>query len=98
MNAASAWARGQRFSEVIKMAEVFEGSLVRAVRRLEELLRQVRAAGGGGGRWLAGAWWRGWRACLLRDVGVCQWVLLQPYMQAAAACCFLTPCPPCNPR
>jgi ATP-dependent RNA helicase DOB1 len=41
MNAAAAWARGQRFSEVIKMAEVFEGSLTRAVRRLEELLRQV---------------------------------------------------------
>ncbi|KIY98950.1 ATP-dependent RNA helicase DOB1 [Monoraphidium neglectum] len=44
MNAAAAWARGQRFAEVIKMAEVFEGSLVRAVRRLEELLRQVSGA------------------------------------------------------
>lgn len=35
--------------QVIKMAEVFEGSLVRAVRRLEELLRQVRAAAAGVG-------------------------------------------------
>lgn len=44
MPAVAAWARGQRFSEVLKMAEVFEGSLVRAVRRLEELLRQVGGA------------------------------------------------------
>ncbi|GBF95912.1 hypothetical protein Rsub_08503 [Raphidocelis subcapitata] len=44
MNAVDAWARGVRFSEVIKMAEVFEGSLVRAVRRLEELMRQVGTA------------------------------------------------------
>lgn len=47
MNAVAAWARGMRFSEVLKMAEVFEGSLVRAVRRLEELLHQVRGAGAG---------------------------------------------------
>lgn len=44
MAAAHAWARGQRFAEVIKIADVFEGSLVRAVRRLEELLRQVAGA------------------------------------------------------
>jgi hypothetical protein len=49
MEACAAWARGQRFADVLNLApDVFEGSLVRAVRRLEELMRQVRQEGGGG--------------------------------------------------
>ncbi|KAK3252649.1 hypothetical protein CYMTET_38064 [Cymbomonas tetramitiformis] len=44
MEIAYAWSRGARFAEVMKMAEIFEGSLVRAMRRLEELLRQISAA------------------------------------------------------
>jgi ATP-dependent RNA helicase DOB1 len=46
MEACAAWARGQRFADVLGLApDVFEGSLVRAVRRLEELMRQVRSGG-----------------------------------------------------
>lgn len=45
MEAVSAWFKGAKFADVLRMAEgVFEGSLVRAIRRLEELLRQLGAA------------------------------------------------------
>uniref|UniRef100_A0A383W508 Helicase ATP-binding domain-containing protein n=1 Tax=Tetradesmus obliquus TaxID=3088 RepID=A0A383W508_TETOB len=45
MEACAAWTRGQRFADVLNLApDVFEGSLVRAVRRLEELMRQVAGA------------------------------------------------------
>lgn len=40
-----AWAKGRPFSEVCKMTSVYEGSLVRIIRRLEELLRQMAEAG-----------------------------------------------------
>jgi len=68
MNATAAWARGQRFSEVIKMAEVFEGSLVRAVRRMEELLRQVAAALKGVGDTELAAKFEEARTAIKRDV------------------------------
>lgn len=54
MEPVAAWARGARFADVLKMADVFEGSLVRAVRRLDELMRQVR------GGWAAGIVGRQW--------------------------------------
>ncbi|KAG2482979.1 hypothetical protein HYH03_018106, partial [Edaphochlamys debaryana] len=44
METVAAWVRGAKFAEVAKMTTVFEGSLVRAVRRLEELLRQLAEA------------------------------------------------------
>eukprot|EP00898_Chlorokybus_atmophyticus_P007257 jgi/Chlat1/7532/Chrsp62S07029 len=44
MEVVYAWARGAKFAEVLKLCEVFEGSLIRALRRLEELLRQICAA------------------------------------------------------
>lgn len=39
-----AWACGKSFSEICKMTTMFEGSIVRCMRRLEELLLQLRAA------------------------------------------------------
>eukprot|EP00897_Mesotaenium_endlicherianum_P000155 jgi/Mesen1/1013/ME000121S00089 len=36
--------KGAKFSELLKMADVFEGSLIRALRRLEELMRQLATA------------------------------------------------------
>ncbi|KAI7836432.1 hypothetical protein COHA_009701 [Chlorella ohadii] len=44
MDVVAAWAQGTRFFDIYKMMDVFEGSLVRAIRRLEELLRQLAAA------------------------------------------------------
>lgn len=36
-----AWAAGSKFSEICKLTDIFEGSIIRALRRLEELLRQL---------------------------------------------------------
>jgi ATP-dependent RNA helicase DOB1 len=41
---AYAWCKGAKFSEVIKLTEIMEGSIVRAIRRLDELLRQLAQA------------------------------------------------------
>ncbi|CEH14365.1 antiviral helicase [Ceraceosorus bombacis] len=41
MEAVLQWCRGAKFSEICKMTDVFEGSLIRVFRRLQELLRQV---------------------------------------------------------
>jgi ATP-dependent RNA helicase DOB1 len=39
-----AWAQGQKFVEICKITDVFEGSIIRSLRRLDELLRQLAAA------------------------------------------------------
>ena len=44
MEAAAAWTAGAKFAAVVKKCDTFEGSLVRAFRRLEELLRQLITA------------------------------------------------------
>ncbi|KAJ9531850.1 hypothetical protein QJQ45_022038, partial [Haematococcus lacustris] len=44
MEPVAAWVRGVRFMDLTKMTSIFEGSLVRAVRRLEELMRQMAEA------------------------------------------------------
>jgi ATP-dependent RNA helicase DOB1 len=45
MQAVYAWCTGAKFIEVCKVANnVFEGSIIRCLRRLEELLRQLAAA------------------------------------------------------
>lgn len=36
-----AWCKGSPFSEIVKMTDIFEGSIIRALRRLLELLRQL---------------------------------------------------------
>ncbi|PKI84638.1 RNA helicase [Malassezia vespertilionis] len=38
------WCQGAQFADVIKMTDVFEGSIIRAFRRLQELLRQMTLA------------------------------------------------------
>ncbi|KAF2461620.1 ATP-dependent RNA helicase DOB1 [Lineolata rhizophorae] len=38
------WCKGATFGQICKMTEVYEGSLIRLFRRLEELLRQMAAA------------------------------------------------------
>ncbi|RYH22910.1 RNA helicase [archaeon] len=44
VDVAYAWASGAKFSEVCKLTDVFEGSIIRSLRRLEELLRQLAVA------------------------------------------------------
>ncbi|PVV05142.1 hypothetical protein BB560_000339 [Smittium megazygosporum] len=41
MDVVYAWATGASFSNICKMTSIFEGSLIRAFRRLEELLKQM---------------------------------------------------------
>ncbi|KAJ4846922.1 ATP-dependent RNA helicase mtr4 [Turnera subulata] len=41
MEAVYAWARGSKFYEIMEITQVFEGSLIRAIRRLEEVLQQL---------------------------------------------------------
>ncbi|XP_055592705.1 exosome RNA helicase MTR4 [Uranotaenia lowii] len=41
MDVVLAWCKGSSFLELCKMTEIFEGSIIRCMRRLEELLRQM---------------------------------------------------------
>ncbi|XP_067842027.1 exosome RNA helicase MTR4 isoform X1 [Heptranchias perlo] len=41
MDVVFTWANGATFAQICKMTEVFEGSIIRCMRRLEELLRQM---------------------------------------------------------
>jgi ATP-dependent RNA helicase DOB1 len=39
-----AWSLGAKFSQICKLTEVFEGSIIRAIRRLDELVQQLITA------------------------------------------------------
>ncbi len=41
MDAVMQWCKGAKFADICKLTDVFEGSLIRAFRRLQELLRQL---------------------------------------------------------
>lgn len=41
MEVVYAWAHGASFAQICKMTDVYEGSLIRMFRRLEELIRQM---------------------------------------------------------
>lgn len=41
MDVIYSWTKGKSFSEICKMTDAFEGSIIRCMRRLEELLRQM---------------------------------------------------------
>lgn len=41
MDVVYAWSRGASFAEVCKQSDAYEGSIIRCMRRLEELLRQM---------------------------------------------------------
>uniref|UniRef100_A0A0K3CKK7 BY PROTMAP: gi/647394422/emb/CDR35651.1/ RHTO0S01e04082g1_1 [Rhodosporidium toruloides] n=1 Tax=Rhodotorula toruloides TaxID=5286 RepID=A0A0K3CKK7_RHOTO len=44
MDVVHAWCCGAKFSEICKMSDIFEGSLIRVFRRLQELIRQMSMA------------------------------------------------------
>ncbi|KAL6058327.1 Exosome RNA helicase MTR4 [Balamuthia mandrillaris] len=44
MDVVFSWCKGAKFADICKMTNVFEGSIIRCMRRLEELLRQLCAA------------------------------------------------------
>lgn len=41
MDVIFAWSNGSTFAQLCKMTDVFEGSIIRCMRRLEELIRQM---------------------------------------------------------
>lgn len=41
MDVVYAWCTGSKFFQICKMTDIFEGSIIRCMRRLEELLRQM---------------------------------------------------------
>jgi len=44
MDVVLAWCQGATFADICAMTDVFEGSIIRTFRRLEELLRQLVSA------------------------------------------------------
>ncbi|KAF8033637.1 hypothetical protein BT93_C0040 [Corymbia citriodora subsp. variegata] len=44
MDVIYCWSKGASFAEVIQMTDIFEGSIIRSSRRLDEFLSQLRAA------------------------------------------------------
>lgn len=44
MDAVMQWCKGAKFADICKLTDVFEGSIIRAFRRLQELLRQMTQA------------------------------------------------------
>lgn len=44
MEAVYDWAKGSKFYDIMSVTPVFEGSLIRAIRRLEEVLQQLIVA------------------------------------------------------
>ncbi|XP_065904897.1 exosome RNA helicase MTR4-like isoform X1 [Dysidea avara] len=41
MDVVHLWTQGAQFSQICKMTDAFEGSIIRCIRRLEELMRQM---------------------------------------------------------
>ncbi|KAK9269473.1 hypothetical protein L1049_001248 [Liquidambar formosana] len=44
MDVIYCWSKGATFAEVIQMTDIFEGSIIRSARRLDEFLNQLHAA------------------------------------------------------
>lgn len=44
MDVIYCWSKGATFAEIIEMTDIFEGSIIRLARRLDEFLNQLRAA------------------------------------------------------
>ncbi|XP_050230531.1 DExH-box ATP-dependent RNA helicase DExH10 [Mercurialis annua] len=44
MDVVYCWSKGASFAEVIQMTDIFEGSIIRSARRLDEFLNQLSAA------------------------------------------------------
>ncbi|KAL5543421.1 hypothetical protein UlMin_007205 [Ulmus minor] len=44
MDVIYCWSKGANFSDVIQMTDIFEGSIIRSARRLDEFLNQLKGA------------------------------------------------------
>jgi len=44
MDIVYAWVKGAKFVDICKLTDIFEGTIIRCIRRLEELMRQMSSA------------------------------------------------------
>ncbi len=44
MEVILAWCTGATFADILKMCDLYEGSIIRMMRRLEELLKELSKA------------------------------------------------------
>jgi len=44
MDIVYAWVKGANFADICKLTDIFEGTIIRCIRRLEELMRQMSSA------------------------------------------------------
>lgn len=44
MGVAYAWCEGKSFTQICSLTDMFEGQIIRSMRRLDELLNQLKAA------------------------------------------------------
>lgn len=68
MPVVDAWASGKKFKEIMALTKLFEGSVIRVIRRLEELLRQLAEAARGVGEEALEAKFKGASAKMRRDI------------------------------
>jgi ATP-dependent RNA helicase DOB1 len=68
MDVVYAWCHGAKFAKICKMTDVFEGSIIRCLRRLEELLRQMAQASKSIGNTELEAKFQAGITCMKRDI------------------------------
>ncbi|MCO5559779.1 hypothetical protein L7F22_013383 [Adiantum nelumboides] len=68
MEMVFAWAKGAKFSDIMKLGAIFEGSLIRAMKRLEEVIRQLISAATSIGEQELGAKFQQGSALIKRDI------------------------------
>ena len=68
MPVVDAWAAGKKFKDVMLLTKLFEGSVIRVIRRLEELLRQLAEAARSVGEEALEAKFKGASGKMRRDI------------------------------
>ena len=68
MEVTYAWARGATFADLMKTTKIFEGSIIRTLRRMEELLRQLGAGAAAVGEAALAAKFRAASELMKRDI------------------------------
>ncbi|KRZ91957.1 Superkiller viralicidic activity 2-like 2 [Trichinella sp. T8] len=68
MQVVHAWCLGESFSKIMGMTTIFEGSIIRCIRRLEELLREMASAAKAMGNEDLEAKFNNACSCMKRDI------------------------------
>ena len=71
MEAVYAWAKGAKFLDIQKLTDTYEGTTIRTLRRLEELVRQLGSAATAVGNLEMKDKFEKASACIKRDIVFC---------------------------